>query len=45
MRSAQQERLGVESALGNLRDEVERDMKLMGIRSLKELTPNMVRRR
>lgn len=38
-------RLGVESALGNLRDEVERDMKLMGIRSLKELTPNMVRRR
>ena len=38
-------RLGVESALGNLRDEVERDMKLMGIRSLKELTPNMIRRR
>ena len=38
-------RLGVKSALGNLRDEVERDMKLMGIRSLKELTPNMVRRR
>jgi L-lactate dehydrogenase (cytochrome) len=38
-------RLGVESALGNLRGEVERDMKLMGIRSLKELTPNMIRRR
>ena len=38
-------RLGVESALGNLRDEVERDMKLMGVRSLKELTPNMIRRR
>jgi L-lactate dehydrogenase (cytochrome) len=38
-------RLGVENALGNIRTEVERDMKLMGIKSLKELNPDMIRRR
>ena len=36
---------GVEKALGNLYTEIERDMKLMGVRSLSELTPDMLRRR
>ena len=36
---------GVEKALGNLSAEIERDMKLMGIKRLNELTPDMLRRR
>jgi L-lactate dehydrogenase (cytochrome) len=38
-------RPGVERALGNFKNEIERDMKLMGIKSLKELTPDMIRSR
>ena len=38
-------RSGVERALGNFKNEIERDMKLMGIKSLKELTPDMIRPR
>ena len=37
-------RHGVEKALGNIQSEIERDMKLMGINSLKELTPDMIRK-
>ncbi|MBC09294.1 MAG: alpha-hydroxy-acid oxidizing enzyme [Gammaproteobacteria bacterium] len=36
-------RLGVEKALENIRSEVERDMKLMGLRSLKEINRGMLR--
>ena len=36
---------GVDKALGNFKNEIERDMKLMGIKSLKELTPDMIRSR
>lgn len=36
---------GVERALGNMRTEIERDMKLMGIRSLDELGPHNLRTR
>ena len=36
---------GVEKALGNLRTEIERDMKLMGITHLSQLTPDMIRKR
>ena len=38
-------RTGVDRALENLKTEVARDMKLMGIQNLKELTPEMIRRR
>jgi L-lactate dehydrogenase (cytochrome) len=38
-------RAGVEKALDNLSSEVERDMKLMGIKSLSELNSDMVRAR
>ena len=34
---------GVERALGNLRGEIERDMKLMGCRSIKELSRENLR--
>ncbi len=36
---------GVERALSNLQSEIERGMKLMGISSLNQLSPDMVRRR
>lgn len=36
---------GVEQALGIFRDEIERDMKLMGVRSVGELNREMLRRR
>jgi len=36
---------GVEKALGNLQTEIERDMKLMGITRLSQLTPDMIRKR
>ncbi|MGC6534484.1 MAG: alpha-hydroxy acid oxidase [Parvibaculales bacterium] len=36
---------GVEKTLSNLRTEIERDMKLMGVTSLDQLTPDMVRHR
>ncbi|MBL70065.1 MAG: alpha-hydroxy-acid oxidizing enzyme, partial [Rhodobiaceae bacterium] len=36
---------GVEKTLSNLKSEIERDMKLMGVSSLSQLTPDMVRRR
>ncbi len=36
---------GVMRALGNLHAEIERDMKLMGIKKVSELTPDMVRYR
>ena len=36
---------GVERTLGNLRDEIERGMKLMGAKSVAELTPDKLRRR
>jgi L-lactate dehydrogenase (cytochrome) len=36
---------GVERVVGKLRDEIERDMKLMGVRSVKELNRAMVRYR
>ncbi len=36
---------GVRRIIGKLHDEIERDMKLMGVRSLDELTPSMLRRR
>ena len=36
-------RLGVEKALENIRSEVERDMKLMGLKSLKEINRGMLR--
>ena len=38
-------RTGVDRALENLKTEVARDMKLMGIQNLKQLTPEMIRRR
>ena len=38
-------RSGVEKALGNLRAEIERDMKLMGVNKLEELTSDMLRHR
>ena len=38
-------RTGVDRALENLKTELARDMKLMGIQNLKELTPEMIRRR
>ena len=38
-------RAGVEKALGNLSSEIERDMKLMGIKNFKELSPQMLRHR
>ncbi len=31
--------------MSNLKSEIERDMKLMGVSSLSQLTPDMVRRR
>jgi L-lactate dehydrogenase (cytochrome) len=34
---------GVERAVGKLHDEIERDMKLMGVRSIAELNPSMLR--
>lgn len=34
---------GVQRVVGKLRDEIERDMKLMGIRSIAELKPSMLR--
>ena len=34
---------GVDRAMGLLRDEIERDMKLMGVRSVGELTPDKLR--
>ena len=36
---------GVEHAIGLLRDEIDRDMALMGVRSLAELSPDLLRRR
>ena len=36
---------GVEKTLANLKTEIERDMKLMGVTRLDQLTPNMVRHR
>ena len=36
-------RLGVEKALNNFRTEIERDMKLMGVKTLKELNTSMIR--
>ena len=36
---------GVEKALGNLQAEIERDMKLMGVSALSQLTPDMIRKR
>ena len=36
-------RKGVEKALENIRTEVERDMKLMGLKSLKEINRSMLR--
>ncbi len=38
-------RLGVEKALNNFRTEIERDMKLMGVKTIKELNSSMVRYR
>ena len=38
-------RAGVEKALANLQAEIERDMKLMGLRNLRDLSPTMVRPR
>ena len=34
---------GVQRIIGKLRDEIERDMKLMGVRSVSELKPSMLR--
>jgi L-lactate dehydrogenase (cytochrome) len=36
---------GVMRALGKLRDEIERDMKLMGVRTVAELTSEKIRAR
>ncbi len=36
---------GVEHAIGLLRDEIDRDMALMGVRTLAELSPDLLRRR
>jgi L-lactate dehydrogenase (cytochrome) len=36
---------GVERALGNLRNEMERDMKLMGCRNVTELNRSKIKRR
>jgi L-lactate dehydrogenase (cytochrome) len=36
---------GVEKALGNMKIELERDMKLMGVKNLKDLKPHMLRKR
>lgn len=38
-------RLGVEKALNNFKTEIERDMKLMGVKTIKELNSSMVRYR
>ena len=35
---------GVEKALGNMKNEIERDMKLMGVNQLKDLKPHMLRK-
>tara|TARA_A100001015_G_scaffold53406_1_gene58506 strand:- start:1669 stop:2823 length:1155 start_codon:yes stop_codon:yes gene_type:complete len=34
---------GVEKALGNMKNEIERDMKLMGVKKISELNPSMIR--
>jgi L-lactate dehydrogenase (cytochrome) len=34
---------GVEKALGNMRAEIERDMKLMGVKSVSQLSRDMLR--
>ena len=36
---------GVEKALGNMKNEIERDMKLMGVNKLRDLKPHMLRKR
>ena len=36
---------GVEKALGNMKAEIERDMKLMGVKNLQDLKPHMLRKR
>ena len=36
---------GVEKALDNMKNEIERDMKLMGVNQLKDLKPHMLRKR
>jgi len=36
---------GVEKALGNMKIEIERDMKLMGVNHLKDLKPHMLRKK
>ena len=36
---------GVEKALGNMKNEIQRDMKLMGVNQLKDLKPHMLRKR
>lgn len=36
---------GVEKALGNLKSEIERDMKLLGVKSISEIDRSMVRYR
>ena len=36
---------GVEKALGNMKNEIEREMKLMGVKQLKDLNPHMLRKR
>ena len=34
---------GVEKALGNMKSEIERDMKLMGVKKISDLNPSMIR--
>ena len=34
---------GVEKALGNMKNEIERDMKLMGVQKISELNSSMIR--
>ena len=34
---------GVEKALGNMKNEIERDMKLMGVKKISELNSSMIR--
>jgi L-lactate dehydrogenase (cytochrome) len=36
---------GVEKALGNLKSEIERDMKLLGVKSISEIDRSMLRYR
>jgi len=36
---------GVEKALGNLKTEIERDMKLLGVTSISQINQNMLRSR